>query len=653
MRRNAAWVLAWTLAASPGWCDTVPDWLAEARRRAAPPGSGRSSAVVLHDEQVVEVPSRGRTIVTTRWAIRVVTRQAAGAARATVGYARGTSEVRHFRVWTLDADGSVLRRWDRKQAADVSDLDVGQLYTDLRHLEVSDDRIEPGQTFAWESVIVEEPLFAQWRWWFRNRHPCALSRFELRLPEGLETSVRAAHLDSVRAHRAPGIWSWELRDLAAAPDEPMTPQRPDLGPYLCVQAAATGGDRSAAGIAFRDWPAVARWTGDLAAPQGVVTPEIASLAGGLASRAPDSLARIRAVAHYVQGLNYVAINFNIGRGWGYRPNAAGAVLSAGYGDCKDKANLLCTMLRAVGHDARLMPVYSGSRDRVDTDWPSPGQFNHCIVAIRAPASYRGPVIEGERWGRWLAFDPTDPLTAFGDLPRDQQGSWALPLMPDGPGLVRLPVQPADGSRLERRVDATLAPTGRLSATLTEQSHGQAARDERALRRRTSRSEYQSALEAWLPAQGGSVAIGSWSSSEDSTTGRYELEVRYESPTFARNVGDRMLTFRSALLSPREPWTPTDGARTMPIALPASCVIETLTVRLPEGFGLDERPQDLHAASDLGRLDATWQESGGALVMARRWELHPTTVGPERWPDVRALFGARRASNEATVVLVKR
>ena len=610
------------------------------------------SAVVLHDEGIVEVPARGRTIVTTRRAVRVVARQAAGAAEASVGYARGTSEVRSFRAWTLAADGSVLRRWDRKQAADISDLDVGQLYTDLRHLAVADAAIEPGQTFAWESVTAEEPLFAQWRWWFRNRYPCALSRFELRLPGDLETSLRAAHLDSARIRREPGMWSWELRDLPAAPDEPMAPRRPDLGPYLCVQALPADGDRSAAGIAFRDWAAVARWAGVLAAPQGIVTPEIAALASGLASRAPDSLARIRSVACYVQGLNYVAIDFNIGRGWGYRPNEAGRVLRAGYGDCKDKANLLCTMLRAVGHDAWLMPVYSGSRDRVDSAWPSPSQFNHCIVAIRAPTSYRGPVIEGDRWGRWLAFDPTDPLTAFGDLPEDQQGSWGLPMMREGPGLVRLPVQPTDGNRLERRVDATLTPTGRLSATLTERSQGQAAREERALRRRTSRSEYQSALERWLPAQGGSVSIRSWTASEDTTTGRFELEIAYDSPSFARNVGDRVLTFRSALLSSREPRAPTDSARTMPIALPSTCVIETLTVRLPEGFALDERPQDLHAASDLGRLDATWQESGGVLVMARRWELRPITVGPERWPDVRALFDARRASNEATVVLVR-
>jgi transglutaminase-like putative cysteine protease len=608
---------------------------------------------VLHDEEVVQVPAKGRTVTTTRWAIRVVTREAADDARASVGYARGTSEVKDFRAWTLGADGKLLRHWDHKQAVDVSDLDVGQLYTDLRHQVIEDEAIEPGETFAWEAVVEEDPLFAQWRWWFQGRYPRSLSRFELHLPEGLDVSVRAVHLEAARAAHGPGVWSWEMRDLPAAPREPLTPERPDLGPYLCAQALPpAGGNRSPAGLAFRDWPAVARWTADLTATQGVVTPPIAAAAATLAARSADSLSRIRTIARYVQGLNYVSIDYNIGRGWGYRPHDAATVFGAGYGDCKDKANLLCTMLRAAGHDAWLLPVYSGDRDRVDSAWASPTQFNHCIVAIRMPGAYRGLTIAARPLDRLLPFDPTDPITVFGDLPDDEQGSWGL-LVSGGGDLVRLPVQPPEQNRFERRIDASLTPAGALNATVVERSSGQAALDERSLRRRSSRAEYQSALEEWLPAQGGSVAIRSWSASEDTLTGHYQLTIEYESPSFARNVGDRVLTFRSALVSPRRRWSPSDSARAMPIALTAVCTVETLSVRLPEGFVLDERPADVHTASDLGRLDATWEVKDGSLVMVRRWELLPLTVGPERWADVCALYGARRSSDEATVVLTRR
>jgi len=77
------------------------------------------------------------------------------------------------------------------------------------------------------------------------------------------------------------------------------------------------------------------------------------------------------------------------------------------------------------------------------------------------------------------------------------------------------------------------------------------------------------------------------------------------------------------------------------------------VRLPQGFEIDERPADLRTANDLGRLDAAWAERDHSLVMIRRWELQARTVGPERWADVRSLYGALRASSAATSVLTRR
>jgi hypothetical protein len=147
-------------------------------------------------------------------------------------------------------DDVIPRRWERKQAADRSDVSAGQLYTDLRRLTIADGAIERGQIFAWEAVTEEAPLFARWSWSFRGEYPCALSRFELHVPAGLDVDVHEAHLDSVRAAHAAGSWSWELRDQPAAPSEPLAPIRPDLGPHLCVRAVGTDGDRSPPGLSL-------------------------------------------------------------------------------------------------------------------------------------------------------------------------------------------------------------------------------------------------------------------------------------------------------------------------------------------------------------------------------------------------------------------
>jgi len=653
MKRVAAAALALFAVAAPAGAGSLPDWLVAAAARPLPQGSERFGAAVLHDEQIVQVPADGRITTVTRWVVRVQSREGASAAALSAEYVRGESEVRSLRAWRLGPTGEVLKVWNRKDAADEAVISEGQLYSEVRRLRFFDPDIRPGQLFACEYVTVEEPLFTQWAWYFQGPEPRALSRLQLDLPEGLELRVVGEHIDSAATSHERGRWTWEMRNVPALPREPMVPDATRLGVSVFVQAVAPGSDRSPAGLAFTDWRAASRWLLQLSASQSEVTPEIAARARAITGATADTLDRIRALTRFVQTFNYVSMDLNVARGFGYRPHAAASVLAAGYGDCKDKANLLCTLLHAAGERAWLLAVSGTGRDRVDSSIVWLGQFDHCITAIHVPVSYRGPLLDEGRHGRLAAFDPTDPLTAFGDLPEPEQGGFGL-LEREGDGdLVRLPTLGPESNRLERTVDATLEATGALEAHLTERSVGQAATAERALRRRTSASEYQRALEEWLPAQGGAVQIRAVDSHVDSLAGRYRLDVDYVSPAFARLVANRMLTFRGALLTPREPWTALDTARTLPIAILAECVDESLRVALPEGWALDERPPDVHVANDLGRLDAAWLEDAGSLTLVRRWLLHPRTVEARRWKDLCALFMAYRATTEATVVVVRR
>ena len=60
-----------------------------------------------------------------------------------------------------------------------------------------------------------------------------------------------------------------------------------------------------------------------------------------------------ALYNYVTGLRYVAVPLGVNS---HRPHAAASVLKNRYGDCKDKANLFNTLLRAQGIAADLVLV---------------------------------------------------------------------------------------------------------------------------------------------------------------------------------------------------------------------------------------------------------------------------------------------------------
>ena len=134
--------------------------------------------------------------------------------------------------------------------------------------------------------------------------------------------------------------------------------------------------------------------------------------------------KIRAIGRYVQGIRYISIDIGVSRGGGMRPHAAAQVFAKSYGDCKDKANLMRAMLKAINITAYPVAIFSGDPTFVREEWASPYQFNHCIIAILVGDEAQAPtVIKHPKLGRLLIFDPTDDDTPTGDLPEHEQGQF--------------------------------------------------------------------------------------------------------------------------------------------------------------------------------------------------------------------------------------
>src|SRR6185436_6707243 len=127
-----------------------------------------------------------------------------------------------------------------------------------------------------------------------------------------------------------------------------------------------------------------------------------------------------------------------------------------YGDCKDKANLMRAMLKIVGIASFPVSIYSGDPDYVRPEWPSPQQFNHCIIAVKVGDETRSPtVIQDARLGRLLIFDPTAEETPVGDLPSYLQGSLALIDAREIDALTKMPTTPPESNLLDRRIEGSI------------------------------------------------------------------------------------------------------------------------------------------------------------------------------------------------------
>ena len=146
----------------------------------------------------------------------------------------------------------------------------------------------------------------------------------------------------------------------------------------------------------------------------------------LTANARTEFDKIRAIASYVQSIRYIAIAIGVNRGGGMSPRTAAEVFAKGYGDCKDKANLMRAMLKVLNITSYPVGIYSGDPDYVRDEWASPNQFNHCIIAIKvSDETQAATVVTHPTLGRLLDFRCDRRRHAVGDLPDHEQGSWAL------------------------------------------------------------------------------------------------------------------------------------------------------------------------------------------------------------------------------------
>jgi hypothetical protein len=402
---------------------------------------------------------------------------------------------------------------------------------------------------------------------------------------------------------------------------------------------------------YSNWTDVSRWYTDLSAPQTAADDALATEAQRLTLGAKTELERIQAIGRFVQNLQYISIQIGIGR---FRPHAATEVFAKKYGDCKDKANLMRAMLKVVGIEAYPVLIYSGDPTYVHEEWASPSQFNHCIVAIKvSEQTQAAAVIQHPKLGRLLIFDATDDDTPVGDLPFHEQNSFALLAAGEAGGLVRMPVTPPEANQTERQADVTLNADGTITAVLHERSVGQAAVRERAGFHHLARPEYNQMIANWIAHGATGAKVTKVEPTDDSAAGRFALEVEFNAQDYGQLMQNRLLVFKPAIVERREHLFLTDTKRQHPVVLPSYAYTETVKVKLPAGFDVDELPDAVKLDVPFGSYAATYAVKDGQLQFTRTLVQHAATIPVEQYATVRNFFERIRAAEQAPVVLARK
>jgi transglutaminase-like putative cysteine protease/tetratricopeptide (TPR) repeat protein len=263
---------------------------------------------------------------------------------------------------------------------------------------------------------------------------------------------------------------WEMTDPVVYRWEPLQPYYDRMLPW--VHIGTTSGDWNVAGTDY---------FGKI--EDKLDTSRVADTANRLVRGVDDDVRKIELISNYVQKeLHYEAIEF--GRR-AYVPKTARETLRDRYGDCKDHAVLLYSMLNAIDIPAELALV--NLSQAVQPGLPNVDQFDHMIVAV--------PQSDGR-----LFIDATDKDFGLGTRPpRYLAGNHAL-LIGTSSELVAIPdFEPGDSTL---HVDREIEKMEGNEITITEVAtlSGFQAADLRGQLRDVETSEMLTTMQRWVAAR---------------------------------------------------------------------------------------------------------------------------------------------------------
>lgn len=628
------------LASSLGFGST-PEWLKQAAHAPLPTYPADTDAVILLDERVVTVTSAGEIHTTHRRAYKILRPQGRDLGIVRVDFDSET-QLKFLKGWSITAENE---EYEVKESSAVETSALSEsLYEDTRYKVLQIPAASPGNIIGYEYEQRQRPSVLQDIWIFQHEIPVRRARLIVDLGQNWSYATYWRNHASVSPQQAGDHrWTWDLEDIEPIKEEPQMPPERSLAGQLGISFSPQSGAVSKS--SQNSWDQVGRWYADLARNRRAVTPGIRDKTRALVAGTDDPLEKIRRLASYVQhSIRYVAIEIGIG---GFQPHSAQDVLANGYGDCKDKATLLNTMLREAGIDSYYVLI-NNARDYVSPDFPSPVGFNHAISAIRLPTGDTNQdlfaVLTHPRLGSLLFFDPTDSFTPLGYLPPELQSNYGLLVTEEGGELVKLPLLPPSANSLQRVATLAVDKSGNLEGTVNEIRNGPAAVELRELLLNTPDKQRQRVLQSLLAdLLDGAVLTKASVTGLHEFTGSLGIEYGLIARGFAQPTSD-LLLFRACALGRKSSNLLEGKPRNQAVVFQnTTSESDIFDISFPAQYALDELPQPVKYEYPFASYKSELHVADHVLHYTRTYELRDVRVPAERLGDLQIFF--RQIAND--------
>ncbi|HEX6766631.1 MAG TPA: DUF3857 domain-containing protein, partial [Polyangiaceae bacterium] len=387
---------------------------------------------------------------------------------------------------------------------------------------------------------------------------------------------------------------------------------------------------------YRSWEDLGRWYWGLVKDQFDLDDETRQLAHKIAKDKKTDIDKVKAVYDWVtRNTRYVALEFGI---YGYKPRRCVQTVTRGWGDCKDKATVLVTLLNELGIHTTFVVVRTQMKGGLKTKIASFAPFDHAIAYV--------PSLD-------LYLDGTAEHTGIYETPRMDIGATVMHVERGKASIKTIPVPPPDRNFVERTLRAKIQKSGEAKLTLEYRTAGYTAAAWReqyqaeSARRERMNHDLGSELPGFVIAPG---AQGIQTSNLDDNEEPVRVKVEGTAPTFARREGTQLsmpvtnsfrLTTAFAPLSQRK----------QDVSINAfSELRDTIVVELPAGVHVVSAPDPASADNRFGYYSIEVDKQPDKITVKSKLGLKVTRVVPSDYAEFKAFCAqADRALGPRLVV----
>jgi tetratricopeptide (TPR) repeat protein/transglutaminase-like putative cysteine protease len=372
---------------------------------------------------------------------------------------------------------------------------------------------------------------------------------------------------------------------------------------------------------FQSWDEIGRWYSGLQQERVKPSAEVQAKAAELTKGLTSDDEKLHALYNYVSTrFRYIGVAFGIGR---YQPHAADEVLGNQYGDCKDKHTLFASLLSASGIKA--YPALISSSHDLDSDAPTPSQFDHVISAV--------PRGDGYIW-----LDTTPEVAPYGLIMPALRDKHALVIPEAGVALATTMAEPPYPSSYKFHVEGKLGDDGVLKAKIEQTNRTDAEVLFRAGFRRVPQTQWKDLVQNVSRSMGfGGTVDDVEVSSPENLTDAFHFSYSYDRKDYS-DWSNRRIT------PPLPPVPASDYGdevkkltAPIPLGAPGEFIYHA-TIELPKQYE-PSLPTAVTIKRGFAEYHATYELKNHILTADRRLIIQTREVPPEKYEEYKSFVKA--------------